>query len=67
MLGITLPDHKRNTWILYQRVVNYIIDFIKKGMHGWAGHIERLKYNIYTDKKSDRVDKTRMDKTAGKT
>ena len=31
MLGITLRDHKRNTWI-HQTGVNYIIDVIKKGI-----------------------------------
>ena len=65
-LGITLRDHKRNTWIRHQTGVNYIIDIIKKGIHGWAGHIARFKDNIYMDKKSDRVDTTRMDKTAGR-
>ena len=39
MLGITLRDHKRNTWIRQQTGVNYIINVIKKGIHGWAGHI----------------------------
>ena len=39
MLDITLRDHKRNTWIRYQTVVNDIIDVIKTGIHGWAGHI----------------------------
>ena len=66
MLGITLRDHKRNTWIRHQTGVNYIIDVIKEGIHGWAGHIARFKDNRWT-KKSDRVDTTRMDKTTGKT
>ena len=39
MFGITLRDHKRNTWIQHQTGVNYIIDIIKTGIHGWAGHI----------------------------
>ena len=34
MLGITLRDHKRNTWIRHQTGVNDIIDVIKKGIHG---------------------------------
>ena len=66
MLDITLRDHKRNTWIRHQTGVNYIIDVIKKGIHGWAGHIARFKDNRWTNK-SDRVDTTRMDKMAGKT
>ena len=62
MLGITLRDQKRNTWIRDQTGVNDI-DVIKKGIHGWAGHIQIQQM----DKKSDRVDTTRMDKAAGKT
>ena len=45
MLGITLHDHKRNTWIRHQTGVNDIIDVIKKGIRGWAGHIARYKDN----------------------
>ena len=48
MLGITLRDHTRNTWIRHQTGVNDIIDFIKKGIHGWAGHIARFKDNRWT-------------------
>ena len=33
MIGITLRDHKRNTWIRHQTGVNGIIDVIKKGIH----------------------------------
>ena len=65
MLGITLRDHKGNTWIQHQTGVNDIIDVIKKGIHGWAGHIARFKDNRCNI--SDRVDTTRMDKTTGKT
>ena len=38
MLGITLRDHKRNTWIRHQTGVNDIIDDIKTGIHEWPGH-----------------------------
>ena len=48
MFGITLHDHKRNTWIRHQTGVNYIIDVIKKGIHGWAGYIARFKDNRWT-------------------
>ena len=48
MLGITLRDYKRNTWIRHQTGVNDIIDVIKKGIHGWAGHIARFKDNRWT-------------------
>ena len=48
MLGITLRDHTRNTWTRHQTGVNDIIDIIKKGIHGWAGHIARFKDNRWT-------------------
>ena len=51
MLGITLRDHKRNTWIRHQTGVNDIIDVIKKGIHEWAGaagHIARFNDNRWT-------------------
>ena len=48
MLGITLRDHKRNTWIRHQTGVNDIIDVVKKGIHGWAGHIARFRDNRWT-------------------
>ena len=48
ILGITLRDHKRNTWIRHQTGVNDIIDVIKKGIHGWAGHIARFNDNRWT-------------------
>ena len=67
MLSITLRNHKRNTWIRHQTGVNDIIDVIKKGIHDWARHLARFKDNLLMDIKSDRVDTTRMAKTAGKT
>ena len=48
MLGITLRDHKRNTRIRHQTGISDIIDVIKKGIHGWAGHIARFKDNRWT-------------------
>ena len=45
MLDITLRDHTRNAWRRHQTGVNDIIDVIKKGIHGWAGHIARFKDN----------------------
>ena len=48
MLGITLRDHTRNTWIRHHTGLNDIIDVIKKGMHGWAGHIARFRDNRWT-------------------
>ena len=48
MLSITIRGHKRDTWIRHQTCVNDIIYVIKKGIHGWAGHIARFKDNIWT-------------------
>ena len=48
ILGITLRDHKRNTWIRHRTGVNDIIDVIKTGIHGWEGNIARLKDNRWT-------------------
>ena len=48
MLGITLRDHNRNTWIRHQTGVNDITDVIKKVIYGWAGPIARFKDNIWT-------------------
>ena len=48
MLGITLRHHKRNTWTRHQTGVYDIIDVIKKGIYGWAGHIARFKDNRWT-------------------
>ena len=48
MLGITLRDLKRNNWIRRQTGVNDIIDVIKKGIHGWAGHTALFKDNMWT-------------------
>ena len=45
MLGITLRDHKRNTWIRYQTGVNDTIDVNKKEIRGRAGHIAQFKEN----------------------
>ena len=65
MPGVTLRDHKRNTWIRHQTGVNDIIDVIRKGIHGWAWtHCTIQRQQV--DYKSDRVDTTRMDKAAGK-
>ena len=45
MLGLTLPDHKRNTLIRHQIGLNYMIDVIRKGICRWAEHIARFKDN----------------------
>ena len=42
---LLLCDHKRNASIRHQTGVNDVIDAIKKGIHGWAGHIARFNDN----------------------
>ena len=41
MLGITLRDRKRNTWIRQETGVSDIINAIRKAKHRWAGQIAR--------------------------
>ena len=53
MLGITLRDHKHNTWIRHQTGIHDIIDVINTGIHGWAGHIARLKDNRWTTRATE--------------
>ena len=45
--------------------VNDFINVIKKGIHGWTGHIARVKYNIWTIRVTEWT--PCMDKMAGKT
>ena len=65
MLGITLRDHKRNTWIRHQTGVNDIRRYQEGNTCDGGTHCTIQRQQM--DKKSDRVDTTRMDKTAGKT
>ena len=48
MLGITIRDRKRNTWIRQETGVSGIINAIRKAKHNWAGHIARLSDNGWT-------------------
>jgi len=48
MLGITLRDRKRNTWIRAETGVSDITNTIKKAKHRWAGRIARLSDNRWT-------------------
>ena len=45
MLGITLQDQKRNSWIRSQRGVTDIIDCIRSSKLRWAGNVARLQDN----------------------
>ena len=66
MLGITLRDHKHNTWIRHQTGYKWHYRRYQEGntwMCGTHCTIQRQQM----DKKSDRVDTTRIDKAPGKT
>ena len=45
MLGITLRDRKRNTWVRQETGVRDIINAIRRAKHRWVGHINRLSDN----------------------
>ena len=48
MIGITLRDRRRNTWIRQQTKVTDVIATIRRSKHRWAGHISKLKDNRWT-------------------
>ena len=48
MLGITLKDKKRNTWIRQQTGVTDIVTTIRSSKHRWAGHVARFQDNRWT-------------------
>ncbi|KAI8509970.1 hypothetical protein Bbelb_123980 [Branchiostoma belcheri] len=48
MLGITLRDRKRNSWIRLQTGVTDIITAVNTAKHRWAGHVARLQDNRWT-------------------
>ena len=50
MLGITLRDRKRSTWIREQTKVTDIIEVIKEQKWRWAGHIARREDNRWNKK-----------------
>ena len=45
MLGITLRDRKRNTWICQHTGIEDIISTIRRNKHRWAGYMARLTDN----------------------
>ena len=61
MLGITIRDRKRNTWIRQETGVSGIINAIRKAKHNWAGHIARLSAWLSLDHQSNIVDPKRLD------
>jgi hypothetical protein len=53
MLGITLRDRKRSTWIRAKTRVKDIIQVIKQQKWRWAGHIARMRDNRWTKRITD--------------
>ena len=45
MLGITLRDRKRSTWIREKTKVKDIIQVVKQQKWRWAGHVARMNDN----------------------
>ena len=50
MLGITLRDRKRSTWIREKTKVKDIIQVVKQQKWRWAGHIATINDNWWTKK-----------------
>ena len=48
MLGITIRDKKRNTWIRQQTEVEDVIAHIKLSKWRWAGHLARRSDGRWT-------------------
>ncbi|WP_440994831.1 hypothetical protein [Cysteiniphilum litorale] len=53
MLGITLRDRKRSTWIRRVTRVNDIIQVIKQHKWRWAGHLARIDDNRWSKRLTD--------------
>ena len=53
MLGITLRDRKRSSWIRSKTRVRDIIQFIKQQKWRWAGHIARRSDNRWSKRLTD--------------
>ena len=53
MLGITLRDRKRSTWIREQTGVKDIIQVIKGQKIRWAGHVARRNDNRWSKRLTD--------------
>ena len=61
MLGITLPDRKRNTWICQETGVSNIIKAARKAKHRWAGQIARLSEQQIKKKDGETISPDRSD------
>ena len=53
MMGISLRDRKRSTWIREQTKVEDILKCIKKKKWQWAGHVSRRQDNRWTKNVTD--------------
>ena len=50
MIGVSLLDHKTNTWIREHTHIEDIRDKITESKHRWAGHVARFKDNRWTSR-----------------
>ena len=48
ILGISLRDRRRNTWIRRETGASDTVNVIRMAKHRWAGHIARLSDNPWT-------------------
>ena len=53
MLGITLRDRKRSTWIREKTKVKDIVQVVKQQKWRWAGHVARMNDNRWTKRLTD--------------
>ena len=53
MLGITLRDRKRSTWIREKTKVKDIVQVVKQQKWRWAGHVARMNDNRWTKRITD--------------
>ena len=53
MLGITLRDRKRSTWIRKKTGVKDIVQVVKQQKWRWAGHVARMDDNRWTKRITD--------------
>jgi len=53
MLGITLRDRKRSTWIREKTIVKDIIQVVKQQKWRWAGHVAKMNDNRWTKRLTD--------------
>jgi len=53
MLGITLRDRKRSTWIREKTKVKDIIQVVKQQKLRWTGHVARMNDNRWTKRLTD--------------